>query len=168
MTRMVLIGFMGSGKTTVGQLLAAALNCPHIDLDQSIVASTGKSISQIFAEQGEACFRRLESDRLAAALTQEGILSTGGGTPVSLINRQRLIRSDALVIFLKTSPEGILKRLQGDTDRPLLKNMNRTRFITLFQEREGYYHETADIEIVTDDKTPEKIVREIIETAASR
>lgn len=163
MSQLVLVGFMGSGKTTVGRLLAECVHSPHLDLDEMIVTQTGKPISRIFTEQGEAYFRELESKTLKLALGQEGILSTGGGTPVSRSNRKLLVQSDIPVIFLKASPQIILDRLKNDQTRPLLQTLNEDRFLELFRKRANDYDRVSDIEILTDQKTPQDIVREIIE-----
>lgn len=161
MVDLILVGFMGSGKTTIGHLLADFIHRPHLDLDQMIVAHSGQSINQIFTEHGERYFRELESKTLASALSEEGVLSTGGGTPVSKTNRQLLHEANIPVIYLKTSPEIILERLQDDHTRPLFRTLDKNRLIELFQERESYYEQSADIQVITDQKTPSEIVHEI-------
>ncbi|MFX3617404.1 MAG: shikimate kinase [Sporolactobacillus sp.] len=166
MINSILVGFMGSGKTTIGQLLAKHLGCPHLDLDALIVAHEEKSINQIFADQGEDYFRSLESEILATALDQDGILSTGGGTPIRPNNRQLLIQAGVPVIYLKTSPEVIIDRLQGDQSRPLFQSLDKKKLIHLHQERENAYRQSATIKINTDHKEPMEIVRNILETMA--
>lgn len=165
MTELVLTGFMGSGKTTIGSLLAQMMHCPHLDLDAIIVAKTGKTINQIFAEQGEPYFRDLESRLLAETIQQEGILSTGGGTPVRADNSLLLRQNDAPVVFLETSPEIILDRLKNDQNRPLVQTLDKSKLIRLCRERESCYRQSADIRVLTDRKTPMGIVREILEKA---
>lgn len=163
MTSIILIGFMGSGKTTIGKQLAHHLQIPHLDLDAWIERETGQSIASIFADQGESYFRDLESQALSTAIHQEGILSTGGGTPARLTNRNLLTASRCPVIFLRTSPDVIRARLNHDDSRPLLQDLNQEKFTQLFQEREGYYKESADTTIRTDNKTPDEITLEILE-----
>jgi Shikimate kinase len=165
MAEVVLTGFMGSGKTTVGQLLAGLIHCPHLDLDAIIVEKAGKSINQIFADQGESYFRDIESQLLAETIRREGILSTGGGTPVRTENSLLLRQNDALVIFLETSPDILLDRLKNDQNRPLVRELDRDKLIGLCRERESCYRHSADIRICTDSKTPMEIVREIMEKA---
>lgn len=164
MVHSILVGFMGSGKTTVGQLLAARLNCPHLDLDALIVAHEGKSINQIFTDHGEAYFRTLESEMLAEAFKREGILSTGGGTPVRPINRHLLINSGIPVVYLKASPEVIIDRLQGDQSRPLFQSLDKKKLIQLHHEREKAYEQSATIRLTTDHKDPSEIVRTILKS----
>ncbi|MCL1631293.1 shikimate kinase [Sporolactobacillus sp. CPB3-1] len=162
MTRLILIGFMGSGKTTIGRLLANALRLPHLDLDDLVAADANCSIAQIFTDQGEAYFRDLESQALISVIRKPGILSTGGGTPVREENRQLLIDSDTPVVFLKASPEVIVNRLKGDHNRPLLRQLDTNQFMELYRKREWFYNQAADMTIDTDKKTPEKIMREIL------
>lgn len=163
MANIVLVGFMGSGKTTIGRLLADFIHCPHLDLDHIITEDSGQSINQIFAEQGEKYFRELESKTLVSALCRDGILSTGGGTLISPINRRVLNQSGIPIIFLKTSPKVILERLQGDQTRPLARALDENKLIALYQKRDRYYERSADIKIITDQKAPLEIVHEIIE-----
>ncbi|MCO7125860.1 shikimate kinase [Sporolactobacillus shoreicorticis] len=164
MVHSILVGFMGSGKTTVGRLLAAHLNCTHLDLDAVIVARERKSIKQIFADHGEAYFRSLESKMLAEALKRDGILSTGGGTPIRPANRQLLINSDIPVVYLKASPEVIINRLNGDQSRPLFQSMDKQKLIHLYHERESVYEQSATIRMDTDHKEPSEIVRMILKS----
>ncbi|CAM3058617.1 shikimate kinase [Sporolactobacillus spathodeae] len=162
MATILLIGFMGSGKTTVGKQLAEYLHQPHLDLDAWIEAHSGQSIKQIFTDHGETFFRDLESEALSAAIRQEGVLSTGGGTPVRSVNRKLLASSGSPVIFLQTSPEVIVNRLKNDASRPLLQSMDNDQFIELYQKRKTYYQQSADIIVDTDQKSPSEIAHEIL------
>ncbi|SFG15681.1 shikimate kinase [Sporolactobacillus nakayamae] len=164
MVHSILVGFMGSGKTTVGQLLAERLNCPHLDLDALIVARVGKSINQIFAEHGEAYFRSLEAEMLAGAFKREGILSTGGGTPVRPSNRRLLINSGIPVVYLKASPEVIINRLHGDQSRPIFQTLDKKKLTQLLHERENAYEQSATIRLSTDHKEPSEIVHTILKS----
>lgn len=163
MAELVLTGFMGSGKTTVGRLLAELLHRPHLDLDEVIAAKAGKSINQIFADQGETYFRDLEAQLLASTIREEGILSTGGGTPVRMENNLLLRRNAAPVIFLEASPERILERLSNDRNRPLVRALDPEKLIRLSRERENCYRQSADFGILTDRKTPLEIAQEILD-----
>jgi shikimate kinase len=163
MAELVLTGFMGSGKTTIGRLLAEMLHRPHLDLDEVIVEKAGKTINQIFTDQGERYFRNLESQLLASTIRQEGILSTGGGTPVRTENNLLLRRYAAPVIFLEAAPEIVLERLKSDRNRPLVRALDLDKLLQLYRERESCYRQSADFRISTDQKTPIEIVREIME-----
>ncbi len=119
----ILCGFMGTGKTTVGKLVAARLGWQFVDTDQFIEARCGKSVSAIFAEEGEAAFRAME--RELCSQIAEGwrgyVIATGGGMVLDPINRELLKRAGCL-ICLDLSAEELARRLAGKTDRPLLAN----------------------------------------------
>ena len=121
MRHIILTGFMGAGKTTVGKLLAQKLGCPFLDTDQLIQQQAGMSISRIFAEKGEETFRSLETAILKEAWTQEEawVLSVGGGLPMREENR-RLLKRIGAVVYLRVNRDTVLRRLSGDTTRPLL------------------------------------------------
>lgn len=164
MKRIVLMGFMGAGKTTVGKCLAKALSCDFIDTDERIETEQGRKISEIFAKDGEAAFRDMETDLLKRLLEVDGdfVLSIGGGMPVREENRS-LLRKIGTVIYLKTSKEEIIRRLSGDTSRPLLQGGALEEKITaLMSAREDIYIETAHREVPTDGKQPQELAREII------
>lgn len=159
----ILVGFMGSGKTTVGQLLAQRLGTTQRDLDAVIVDRAGKSIQQIFDDEGEASFRQMEHDTLADVLENtSGILSTGGGTPIQLANFDLLKASPVPVILLNVKPETIMDRLADDTDRPLVKELGLDGLVDLKGERDARYHGVSDVEIQTDELTPEEVVDAIL------
>jgi shikimate kinase len=155
----ILVGFMGSGKTTVGQLLAQQLDVPYHDLDDIIVAMAGKSIQQIFDENGEAAFRQLEHIALAQSLAQEGILGTGGGTPIQAANFSLLQKSNVPVILLDVLPETIMKRLKDDTGRPLAKELGLSGLVDLKSQRDDRYEQVSNYRIATDELTPIEIVK---------
>lgn len=161
--RAILVGFMGSGKTTVGELLAERLHLMHQDLDDVIVERAGKPIQQIFDDEGERFFRQLEHDVLADTLTNsQGIISTGGGTPIQMANYQLLRKCDVPVILLNVKPETVLARLADDSKRPLVKQLGVNGLIGLKAKRDARYHEVSDIEIDTDELTPEEVVEAIL------
>lgn len=161
----VLIGFMGSGKSTVGIGLSYKLQRTLTDTDKMIEKQEGKSISEIFAQEGEPYFRERETEllkRLKQEKTRQ-IFSVGGGTPLRKENR-KLLRELGVVVYLKVSPETVYERLKGDATRPLLQGDNpMERIRALLYEREDIYKEAADIVIVTDDKKPAQIVDAIVE-----
>lgn len=119
---LVLIGFMGSGKTTLGVKLSYRLRMPVEDTDRLIERREGRSVSEIFADDGEEYFRRLETELLEELAEKAGgrIYSVGGGTPVREENR-RLLKRLGRVIYLKASPETVYERIRDDATRPLLQ-----------------------------------------------
>jgi shikimate kinase len=132
----ILTGFMGSGKSTVGRVLADKLACPLVDLDNVIVTTSGRSINDIFSQAGEQLFRTLESDCLLQAL-QGGVsvIATGGGVILSADNR-KLMRSKGIVVNLLVSLPQVLKRLKGCTNRPLFDaDDSEKRAESLMEER---------------------------------
>jgi shikimate kinase len=124
MKKIFLIGFMGSGKTTLGKKIASHLHLKFIDMDDFIEQKEGRSISSIFEKEGEAHFRTLEHEALKELLTMENVLvSAGGGTPC-YFNNMELINAAAQSVYLKVEPEMLLGRLKGATSkRPLLANL---------------------------------------------
>lgn len=165
MKNIVLMGFMGAGKTTIGKKLAKALECEFIDTDEWIEKEQSRKISDIFAEDGENVFRDMETDLLKRLQNSEDkfVLSIGGGMPVREENRA-LLRNLGTVVYLKTSKEEIIRRVSGDTNRPLLQGGALEEKVTnLMNAREQIYIDTAHKEVVTDGKNPQKIVNEILE-----
>lgn len=162
METMYLIGFMGAGKTSISQELAQRLSVPVYDTDKEIVKSRGKSINEIFATDGEAKFRELESEILRAMPPENAIVATGGG--IVGVEKNRLFLSDkGNVVFLYTELNEIIKRLEGDDSRPLLRKGNLDAAKKLFRSRLPLYREAADIEIDTSGKSIPAIVDEIVE-----
>ena len=162
---LILIGFMGCGKTSVGIKLSYRLQKTFLDTDKQIERKAGKSISEIFAQDGEAAFRQMETDYLGELLEKTDaagqILSVGGGTPVREENR-KLLKRLGMVIYLKASPEVIYERLKGDTTRPLLQTNDPMERITeLMVAREAAYEAAADFVLLVDGKSLEEIVDEI-------
>lgn len=158
--KIILIGFMGSGKTTTARQLAKELNCSLIEMDDLIVKKSGKTINQIFKEEGEIRFRELEIET-AKSLSEKdnSVISTGGGIILNKIILDYLGRNGK-IIFLKTSFSEIEKRLKNDTARPLLKDKKAAKKLFVFRQR--LYEEYADLVVNTDGKSVEKITYEII------
>jgi shikimate kinase len=157
-----LIGFMGSGKTTIGKELSLFLNLPVIDSDEEISRMTGKTITEIFDVEGEAAFRLLESECLRDLPVEDSIITTGGGVILQEENRNWM-RKNGVVVLLAASPKEILKRLEGDKTRPLLKNDMQTKVAKILDERMPLYLNAADIIIETSNRSVEAIVEEIVE-----
>jgi shikimate kinase len=158
--KVTLIGFMGSGKTTVGELLSKELNLPFVDLDDEIVRETGLSIPEIFEIKGEKEFRKIENYLLQKILVRDGsfVLSTGGGTPAYL-NNMNLINSFSFSVYLRAPFEVLWKRISKDRNRPLA-GLGKERVKELFLRRIPYY-ERAHLKVDTFGKEPPEIVEEI-------
>lgn len=159
----ILIGFMGCGKSTTGISLSYRLKRTLIDTDKMIEKREKKSISEIFALQGEEYFREKETELLRELKKERAgrIFSAGGGTPLRAENR-RLLRELGTVVYLKVSAETVYERLKGDTTRPLLQGDDPQKKIRmLLQEREERYMDAADIVIAADGKKTTQVVEEI-------
>lgn len=157
-----LIGMMGCGKSTIGELLNSKLKCySFVDTDQKIIEKEKISINEIFSKYGEEYFRNIETEILETLLEHDNqIISTGGGIVKSKDNL-KILKEKSIVIYLKASPEILYKRVKNNRERPLLNTENISEKInTLLNEREIYYNK-ANYTINTDNKTPEEIVNEI-------
>lgn len=164
----VLIGFMGSGKSTMGIRLSYRMRRSVIDTDKLIERKQGKTIREIFAEEGEEYFRQLETEMLREQIDklQYHIISVGGGTPVREEN-QKLLQELGTVFYLKASPESIYERVKSDTNRPLLQCENpMERIRNLMAQREDCYEKCADYVVDTDKMSVDEIL-EFIEVHKS-
>jgi shikimate kinase len=147
--KIYLIGFMGSGKTSTGKRLSALLGWELIDLDKYVEMVAGKTIPEIFAEEGEVSFRKRESDALCALETKNNcVISTGGGTPCSNDNIEYML-STGYVVYLKLNPDQLKSRLvNGKIERPLLKGLDEQQLLEFIknklESREPFYGK-ADI-----------------------
>ena len=157
-----LIGMMGSGKTTVGKLLAARTGRRFLDVDTVIEQERGMTIAEIFSGAGEREFRRLEKEAVEKLLkTDNMVVSTGGGLAADIENMDRLKKMGP-VIWLYASPEETLKRVGGTEKRPLLNvEEPEKRIKSILSARESCYSR-ADFRIDTTGKTPEQITEEIL------
>lgn len=167
MSNIILIGFMGCGKSTVGIRLSYKLRRVVEDTDKLIEKKEGLTINEIFKEKGEAVFRQMETECLKDLLEckEERVISTGGGLPMKKENHA-LLRELGTVIYLKISPQCVWERLKNDTSRPLLQCENPLERIgSLMKEREPHYEEAADVIINVDNKNMEQVLSEIIERA---
>lgn len=163
MNRIVLMGFMGAGKTTIGKELAKSLGCQFLDTDEMIEKEQNRKISELFETDGEQAFRDMETELLKRLSKSRElfVLSIGGGMPVREENRE-LLRQIGTVIYLKTSKEEIIRRVSGDKNRPLLQGGSLEEKVTsLMNAREQIYIETAHQEFLTDGKSPLQIVLEL-------
>jgi shikimate kinase len=156
---LVLIGFMGAGKTTVGRLLAAKLGLPFTDSDHVIEARAGKPIRQIFGEAGEAAFRQLEHDVIAGLLTgPDGVLAVGGGAPLHP-GTAELLGGAADVVYLRVSYAEAMRRVGGDRGRPMLARPGVER---LLAERDPGYAAVATLTVETGQRGPEEIALDVL------
>jgi shikimate kinase / 3-dehydroquinate synthase len=160
LNNVVLVGFMGSGKTTVGRALAAETGRPFIDLDDQIVTDAGRSVEQIFADEGEAGFRDREARALQRALERDGqVVAAGGGAPLRDENWTRM-RAGNCVVALTAEPGELIRRLNGSRERPLLGNDVATAIDSLLPRRMPRYRE-ADLLVATDAAVPHDIAQQI-------
>ena len=157
-----LTGMMGSGKSSVGQLLSAYLNTTFYDLDRGIEKRFNLSIKDIFQTYGESKFREVESELLIQTKKIENnIIATGGGILINAKNREFL--KNEKVCFLDGSVEELYNRATKKRDqRPLLKEISQIEFAKIYQDRKNHYNEYASLTIATDGKTIEEITKEII------
>ncbi|WP_426447333.1 shikimate kinase [Paenibacillus sp. S-38] len=161
---MILIGMMGTGKSTVGQALAARLGWRFVDTDAVIEERTGKTIPELFAENGETFFREAEKEAVAAVLKESGqVVATGGGAVLREENR-RAMSEGGLVVALLCSPERIIERVRTDTNRPLLQGNLEERVHTLAENRREAYT-FADLAVDTSDLDVESIAGKILKHA---
>ena len=180
-----LTGFMGSGKTTVGKVLADFLGCPFLDLDDLVVKKAGKSIPEIFEQDGEPAFRELEARLLSQTVGKyaesPAVLALGGGAILAPASAA-LLREKTVCIYLRATLDTLLARLAGETaGRPLLQEIpgqarndggsvvkpgpDRASVAARLAAREPLYEETAHVIIDTDGLSPDEVADEIIITA---
>ena len=164
-TNIILEGFMGSGKSTVSEILSDKLDLELIDTDEAIEEAEGRKISDIFEQDGEEAFRDMETglvEMMVSDHMRETVISLGGGLPVREKNRE-LLKKVGKVVYLRTAPETVYERLKGDDTRPLLKSEDPLARIKELQDKRGkIYEEAADIIVDTDGKTPVQVADEII------
>ena len=166
----VLIGFMGSGKSTVGLRLSYKLRMPIRDTDKMIEDRAGCSISDIFEKEGEEAFREKETKVLQELCdnTHGCVLSVGGGTPVRPQNRE-LLKKCGTVVYLRVKPETVYQRLREDRSRPLLQCQDPlARIRDLLGKRQEAYEECADLVIDVDDKNEAGVAEEIVRKLEQR
>ncbi|WP_313807198.1 shikimate kinase [Flavobacterium sp.] len=172
MRKIILVGYMGSGKTTIGKLLSEKLQLPFFDLDDLIENETQNTISQIFAEQGEIKFRKIEHTVLNQFIdsNDEFVLSLGGGTPCYANNHLLLQRDDVFSVYLKTSISELVSRLQKEKKhRPIIANLSDSEideFIAKHLFDRSYFYNQSKTIVSVDGKLPLEIVNEIVEKLA--
>jgi shikimate kinase len=159
---LILTGFMGSGKSSVGKVLAQKLGCRLVDLDAEIVSAAGRSIHDIFFRDGEQAFRILENICLERVLADGcSVIATGGGVVISDDNRQKM-RNQGVVVNLAVSLPQVLHRLHGAVDRPLFSGEDAANRAKLLMDERKQFYADADIRIDTDGKSVEDVAAEIL------
>ena len=154
-----LIGMPGSGKSTIGRLLAEEMTLPFFDTDSIIESIQDMTIGEIIRQQGEASFRDMEASLMRSWKMQHGVVATGGGLPCHN-GMMEILQSLGKTVFLRVSPEVLAQRLQGDTDRPLLDEqpiLSRQDLLEQMYHRRTPYYEAADI-IADADASPKDII----------
>jgi shikimate kinase len=164
MRNVFLIGFMGSGKSTIASCLVKNYGMDMIDMDQLIVEREGMSISDIFAQKGELYFRDVETNLLIEIQGEQNkVVSCGGGVVLREENVQ-VMKKCGQVVLLNAKPETILERVKDDDNRPLLRGNKNVQFIRdMMEKRQPKYEAAADLVIHTDGKSADMICKEIIE-----
>ncbi|WP_431991687.1 shikimate kinase [Streptomyces albogriseolus] len=160
--RLVLIGPMGVGKSTVGQLLAERLGVSHRDTDDDIVAAEGRAVSDIFVEDGEPAFRALEKEAVRQALaSHDGVLALGGGAILDPDTRALL--AGERVVYLSMDVEEAVRRTGLGAARPLLAVNPRKQWRELMEARRHLYEEAATAVVPTDGRTPEEVTEAVLD-----
>ena len=169
MNHIVIIGFMGSGKTRVGKRLSQDLNLPFVDVDKVIVRKMDLSIKEIFQRFGEPFYRALETMTIKSLLEdpERKVISLGSGLPMQEQN-EKYLKKLGTIIYIKGSLETLKKRLEGSSNAPFLDGDNQEEKIKkLLKQRDPVYHKYADLEVVTGVKPFEGLIEEIEQKLAA-
>lgn len=162
MRNILLIGFMGTGKSTVSSRLKQMLDMKEIDTDALIEEREGMSISDIFSQKGEEAFRRMETELLRELKHSENLIISCGGGMALRDENAAMMKAVGTVIWLTARPETILKRVRHDDSRPLLRGHKNVEFIKdLLEQRSPKYAAAADMVVSTDDRSVQSICEEI-------
>jgi shikimate kinase len=163
----LLVGMMGAGKTTAGELVASILGWPYRDSDADVEMATGMTVPEMFVAQGEAAFREAEAEVLAQACAEPepSVISVAGGAVLSEVNRA-LLRTSGTVVWLRARPETLIERAGEGVGRPLLEDDPAAVLTRLATDRADLYEEVADVIIDVDAMSPEEVAAAIIKEAA--
>jgi len=168
MKKIILCGYMASGKTTIAKLLSQASEIPYLDLDEVIEKQTGKTVAQIFEEDGEIKFRKLEHDTLKGLIevNDDFIIGLGGGTPCYANNHELLKRDDVVSIYLKAGIDELVRRIKAQGKlRPLVANLaddEMHEFVAKHLFDRSYYYHQSKHTVITDGIAPEIVVNQIM------
>lgn len=163
MKNIYLIGFMGSGKSTVARELAGRMSATCIEMDEQIEEQQQMPITQIFEEYGEAYFRGLETEFLRSLVDKENIIVSCGGGSVLRDENAKMMKEHGTIVFLTAKPQTIYERVKDSTNRPILNgNMTVGYIEELMEKRRERYEAVADVSIVTDGKSVAEICAEIM------
>jgi len=169
LTKIVLIGPPGAGKSSVGRALSKELSMPFIDSDIEIEKAAGKTISEIFVDDGEKVFRKMEVEIVSKLLTDfTGVIALGGGAPITLETQQKLESSDFPIIFIDVSISQAANRVGFNKDRPLLLINPRQQWLNLMNDRRPIYERLASEIVSSDNKKPVEVAKIIIEKLKSK
>jgi shikimate kinase len=158
----ILTGFMGTGKSTVGKIISERLNLNYVDIDDLIEKTVGMKISEIFNRFGEERFRDIETEMVKLITKKKGqVISTGGGVVLRDENLYYL-KSSGIVFCLTASPDTIFERIKDGKNRPLLQGSNQKEMIIELMTKRKPYYKKADLMIDTDSLTAEKVAEIII------
>jgi shikimate kinase len=161
--RILLVGMMGAGKTTVGRLLAQRLGWGYLDSDAQITETTGRSVPEIFSEDGETAFRKEETKALTTAVSGPDpmVVSVAGGAVLSEANRTLLARAGT-VVWLRARPETLTRRVGDGAGRPLLGDDPGGALSALYEVRRPLYDSVAEVTVDVDDLSPEAVVDQVL------
>lgn len=167
--KIVLIGPPGAGKTSIGKALSKELELAFIDSDAEIERISGKTISEIFVDQGEAVFRKTEVETVTRILAEfEGVVALGGGAPINPEIQKVLLNSEYPVIFIDVSISQAANRIGFNKDRPLLMINPRQQWLHLMSERRPIYEELATITVSSDNSKPSEVAKTITDKIVSK
>jgi shikimate kinase len=172
MRKIILLGYMGCGKSTIAKTLSRIIRIPFVDLDEYIEEKTNLSINAIFEKHGEIYFRKLEHEFFVELLNspQQSIIGLGGGTPCYANNHELLKGDNVFSIYLKTSIETLFSRLSANkSKRPLIANKSdeeMKEFIAMHLFERSFYYNQAQYKVVVDDKTIDQVVLDIVSILA--
>jgi len=164
-SNIILVGFMGTGKSAVGKRLVEALHCRFMDMDELIEARAGKPIARIFSDDGEPCFRAMERDLVRELAQQQSLVIAAGGGIVLNPDNIRDFSQSGLVVCLSATPEEILRRVGNSTHRPLLNQPDPAAAIRNLLARRQPLYDAIPVQVATTGKTVEEVAERIMEEA---
>lgn len=163
MKNIFLIGFMGSGKSTIARELSKQLGVAQVEMDEMIVEEQGMPITEIFEKYGEEHFRDIETELVCRLQEKDGVVVSCGGGAVLREENRRIMKQSGCIVLLMAKPETILARVKHSTNRPVLNGHMNVEYITeLMERRRSCYEDAADVRVETDGKRIGEICEEIL------